>query len=248
MNEKDIAFSRTAMLVGAEGVKTLGRSRVAVFGVGGVGGAVCEALARAGVGALDLFDDDVVSASNLNRQVVALHSSLGRPKVEVMAERILDINPGCAVRCHRVFYTPASAGEYPLDGYDYVVDAIDTVSAKIALAERACAAGVPAIASMGAGNKLHPERFEVTTIDKTTTCPLARVMRRELGRRGIKKLKVVYSREQALTPRQPAVAEPAGAARPGSPKRQTPGSISFVPAAAGLVLAGEVVRDLLGVE
>ena len=242
--------ARTALLLGEQGVAALAQKRVAVFGIGGVGGHACEALARAGVGALDLFDDDIVSESNLNRQLAALHSTLGQPKAEVMRRRIADINPVCRVTAHRVFYLPQNAGDYPLDIYDYVVDAVDTVSAKIALVENAYAAGVPVICSMGAGNKLHPELFTVADIEKTSVCPLARVMRTELRKRGIRGVKVVYSTELPRAPETAALPE-AGQAeavpgRPGTPKQNPPGSISFVPAAAGLVLAGAVVRDLLG--
>lgn len=229
---------RTAMLLGEGGVKRLQRARVAVFGVGGVGGYACEALARAGVGALDLFDMDRVSLSNINRQIVALHSTVGRYKTEVMAERIKDINPDCLVTVRNVFYLPENAAEYPLEGYDYVVDAVDTVAAKIELALRAKAAGVPLIAAMGAGNKLDPTRFTVTDLSKTSGCPLARVMRRELKARGITHLKVVYSTEPAATAPEdaPTVEQENG--------KRAPGSLSFVPSVAGLILAGEVIRDL----
>lgn len=260
----DNAFSRTAMLIGAEGVALLAAKRVAVFGLGGVGGAACEALARAGVGALALFDDDVVTETNLNRQLVALRSTLGKPKVEVMAARIADINPACRVQLHRVFYTPANAAQYPLAGYDYIVDAIDTVSAKIELAVRASQAGVTLISAMGAGNKLHPEQFRVDALRRTSVCPLARVMRRELKKRNLDNIKVVYSVEPPLVPKpvdaglqaeeghgggqnngQPSFQDEPQ--RPGTSKNNLPGSISFVPGAAGFVLAGAVVRDLLGI-
>lgn len=238
--------TRTEMLIGSQGVGLLASKRVAVFGVGGVGGFACEALARAGVGALDLFDDDVVAVSNLNRQVVALRSTIGRPKVDVMAQRIADINPDCRVRVYRTFYTPENASDYPFECYDYIIDAVDTVSAKLEIISRAKAAGVPVISAMGAGNKLHPELFEVADIEKTSVCPLARVMRRELKNRRIKGVKVVFSKEPPLVPGVVAgLAEQASPLRTGSPKKQTPGSISFVPAAAGLILAGAVVRDLL---
>lgn len=247
-----LQFGRTAMLIGEDGVACLAAKRVAVFGIGGVGGTACEALARAGVGALDLFDDDTVAESNINRQVVALHSTVGQPKTSVMARRIADINPACKVRGHRVFYTPQNADEFPLEHYDYIVDAVDTVSAKLEIITRAKAAGVPVISAMGAGNKLHPELFEVADIEKTSVCPLARVMRRELKKRGIRGVKVVYSKEEPLAipaekqpEEQPAAEAPV---RPGTPKTVVPGSISFVPAAAGLVLAGAVVRGLLGLE
>lgn len=243
--------SRTAMLLGEEGVRALAQKRVAVFGIGGVGGHVCEALARAGVGALDFFDDDVVSESNLNRQIVALHSTLGQPKCEVMAKRARDINPDCKAIAHPVFYMPEVADLYPFDDYDYVVDAVDTVSAKIEIITRARAAGVPVISSMGTGNKLHPESFYVADIAKTNTCPLARVMRRELKKRGIAGVKVVCSTEEPMTPgaccsSEAQAPETNTPDRSGAPKRAVPGSVSFVPGAAGLVLAGAVVRDLLG--
>ena len=231
---------RTAMLLGCEGVCRLEKARVAVFGVGGVGGYACEALARAGVGALDLFDMDTVSLSNINRQIVALHSTVGRYKTEVMAERIKDINPDCAVTVHNVFYLPENAEKFPLEGYDYMVDAVDTVAAKIELALRAKAAGVPLISAMGAGNKLDPTRFAVTDISKTAGCPLARVMRRELKIRGISHLKVVYSTEPAAPLAADAPVEEK------TPGKRAPGSLSFVPSVAGLILAGEVIKDLVG--
>ena len=233
------AFSRTEMLLGAAAMDKLKNARVAVFGVGGVGGYAVEALARSGVGALDLIDDDAVAPSNLNRQIIALQSTVGKPKVEVAAARIADINPDCIVRTYRTFYTPDTAGQFDFSLYDYVIDAIDTVTGKIALVMQAQAAGTPIISSMGAGNKLDPLAFEVADIYKTSVCPLARVMRRELKKRGVKRLKVVYSREEALTPEgeieQDAVHK----------KRATPGSVAFVPAVAGLILAGEVVKDIV---
>lgn len=229
--------TRTAMLLGKSGLERLKGARVAVFGVGGVGGHICEALARAGVGAIDLYDNDTVSLSNLNRQLVALHSTVGRAKVDVMRERILDINPNCAVRAYKIFYLPENADNYPLEQYDYIADAIDTVSAKIELAVRARTAGVPLISSMGTGNKLDPTHFCVTDLSKTEGCPLARVMRRELKARGITHLKVVYSTEPVAA----HVWEP-----PMSPdeKKQPPASLSFVPPVAGLILAGEIIKDL----
>ena len=231
--------SRTAMLIGEEALKKLQNAHVAVFGVGGVGSYICEALARVGVGAIDLFDNDTVSLSNVNRQLVALHSTVGRPKVEVMRERILDINPECRVTVHQVFYLPENAHLYPLEGYDYIADAIDTVSAKIELAVRAQRAGVPLIASMGTGNKLDPSRLAVSDLSKTEGCPLARVMRRELKARGITHLKVVWSSE-------PVAPRPADApAVESDGKRIPPTSISFVPSSAGLMLAGEIVKDLI---
>ena len=238
MNIKE-EHTRTAMLLGASAVDRLQNAHVAVFGIGGVGSYVCEALARAGVGAIDLFDSDEVSLSNINRQLVALHSTVGRPKTEVMRDRILDINPDCRVRVHNVFYLPENADRYPLDGYDYIADAIDTVSAKIELAVRAKAANVPLISSMGTGNKLDPTRFCVTDLSKTEGCPLARVMRRELKARGIVHQKVVFSTEPAVTRPDDAPTETAE-----HTKRAVPGSLSFVPSVAGLILAGEIIKDL----
>lgn len=237
MNE----FMRTELLLGAKAMEKLKNSRVAVFGVGGVGGYAVEALARSGVGALDLIDDDVVSESNINRQIIALRSTIGMPKVEVAAARVRDINPDCNVRTYRCFYTPETAGEFDFAQYDYVIDAIDTVTGKIALVMQAKDAGTPIISSMGAGNKLDPTAFKVADIYKTSVCPLARVMRRELKKRGVKKLKVVYSEEEAMTPLRMDPTVDAG----GHPKRQTPGSVAFVPSVAGLILAGEVVKDLV---
>ncbi|MBQ9773217.1 MAG: tRNA threonylcarbamoyladenosine dehydratase [Clostridia bacterium] len=227
---------RTAMLLGEDGLDRLSRAHVAVFGVGGVGGQVCEALARAGIGAIDLYDNDTVSKSNLNRQLVALHSTVGQYKVDVMKERILDINPDCTVRVFKVFYLPENADQFPLDGYDYIADAIDTVSAKIELAVRARACGTPLIAAMGTGNKLDPTRFCVTDLAKTAGCPLARVMRRELKARGITHQKVVYSTEPAAPSALPAPKETSG--------KRPPASVSFVPPVAGLIMAGEIVKEL----
>lgn len=240
-------FSRTRILVGDEPLARLAAAKVAVFGVGGVGGYCVEALARAGVGALHLYDDDKISQSNLNRQLIALHSTVGQYKVDVMAQRILDINPACQVQAVRLFYAPQRADLVDLRQYDYVVDAIDTVTAKLELVCRCTAAQIPVISAMGAANKLDPTAFQVTDISKTDTCPLARVMRKELRRRGVSHLKVVYSREEALSPAAMEDDEPPAGdgLRPGlCQRRQTPGSISFVPAAAGLVLAGAVIRDL----
>ena len=233
-------FSRTAMLLGTTAIEHLKNARVAVFGIGGVGSYVCEALARAGVGAIDLFDSDTVSLSNINRQLVALHSTVGLPKVEVMKNRILDINPDCKVNAYNVFYLPENADQYPLEQYDYVADAIDTVSAKIELAVRAKAANVPLISSMGTGNKLDPTRFTVTDLAKTEGCPLARVMRRELKARGITHLKVVYSTEPAV----PRPVDAPIAEEPTATRRSVPASLSFVPSVAGLILAGEIIKDL----
>ena len=231
-------FLRTQMLLGTEALERLQAARVAVFGIGGVGGYTVEALARSGIGQLDLIDSDCVSISNINRQILATHSTIGLPKVEAARRRILDINPGCMVRTHEVFYTPETAGQFDFSQYDYIVDAIDTVTGKLALVERANAAGTPIICCMGTGNKLDASAFEVADIFKTSMCPLARIMRKELGKRGIKHLKVVYSKEEALTPT--GWEEEAAALG----KRQIPGSVAFVPGAAGLILAGEVIKDL----
>ncbi len=233
-------FLRTEMLLGTEAVQRLQKARVAVFGIGGVGGYAVEALARSGIGALDLIDNDCVSVSNLNRQILATHSTVGMPKVEAAKARILDINPHCIVRTHQVFYTPETADQFDFTQYDYIVDAIDTVTGKLALVERATAAGTPILCCMGTGNKLDASAFQVADISKTSMCPLARIMRKELGKRGIKHLKVVYSQEEALSPT--GWEEEAAALG----KRQIPGSVAFVPGAAGLILAGEVVRDLSG--
>ena len=234
------AFTRSALLLGEDGIEKLKNARVAVFGIGGVGGYAVEALARSGVGALDLIDDDVVSESNLNRQIIALRSTIGMAKVDVAAQRVKDINPDCAVRTYKTFYTPETAGEFDFSQYDYVIDAIDTVTGKIGLVMQAEEAGVPVISSMGAGNKLDPTAFEVADIYETSVCPLARVMRRELKKRGIKRLKVVYSREEAMTPEGNDPEENAA-----HPKRVTPGSVAFVPSVAGLIAAGEVIKDII---
>ena len=222
-------FSRTGLLLGEEAMEILKNARVAVFGIGGVGGYVTEALARSGVGALDLTDKDRVCLSNLNRQIIATHKSIGKYKTEVMRERILDINPEAEVRTHECFYLPETKGEFDFSSYSYVVDAVDTVTAKLSLAEEAKAAGVPIISSMGAGNKLNPFLFETADIYETSVCPLARVMRRELRKRGIDHLKVVYSKEAPLRPLREA---------------DGPGSTAFVPSVAGLLIASEVIRDL----
>ena len=233
-------FLRTAMLLGEEAVEKLQRARVAVFGIGGVGGYTLEALARAGVGALDLIDNDTVSRSNINRQLLATHSTVGLPKVEAGKQRVLDINPDCRVTTWQVFYTPETADQFDFTRYDYIVDAIDTVTGKLQLVQAAKEAGTPIICCMGTGNKLDASAFEVEDISKTTMCPLARIMRKELSKRGIKHLKVVYSKEEALTPT--GWEEEAKALG----KRQIPGSVSFVPGAAGLILAGEVIKDIAG--
>ena len=238
---------RTRLLIGDEPVERLRSARVAVFGVGGVGGFCVEALARAGVGTLHLYDDDTVSESNLNRQIAALHSTLGQPKAEVMAQRVKDINPDCQVMAIRMFYLPQNADEVDLAQYDYVIDCIDTVAAKLELVSRCIALQVKIISAMGSGNKLDPTAFQITDISKTQGCPLARVMRKELRKRGIEHLKVVYSTELPRSPIRPMETEAPATTdtRPGSTaRRDTPGSISFVPAAAGLVLASAVVREL----
>ena len=231
-------FSRTELLIGPEAMAKLHRSRVAVFGVGGVGGYVVEALARSGVGTLDLIDNDVVTLTNLNRQIIATHATLGMRKVDAAAERVRDICPDIQVNRHNCFFLPENADSFDFTQYDYVVDAVDTVSAKAEIVLRAQAAGVPVISSMGTGNKLDPSRFRVADISATKVCPLARAMRNLLRRKGVKHLKVVYSEEEALKPLGEAEDAPQG-------KRATPGSTAFVPAAAGLILAGEVVRDLI---
>ena len=236
-------FVRSARLIGEEAIEKLQRSRVAVFGVGGVGGYVCEALVRAGVGAFDLIDNDTVSLSNINRQIIALHSTVGRSKTEVMKERMLDINPDVIVRTYDCFFLPENAEDFPFHEYDYVVDAVDTVTAKLELILQAQFHGVPVISAMGAGNKLDACAFEVTDIYRTSGCPLAKVMRRELKKRGVKKLKVVYSPELPLTPKElPGQKEEVPE---GSTRRAVPGSMSYVPGAAGLAMAGEVIRDLI---
>lgn len=232
---------RTEMLLGTQALERLAGARVAVFGIGGVGGYTVEALARAGVGKLDLVDSDRISLSNLNRQLLALHSTLGMRKVDAAKARVLDINPRAEVTLWPLFYSQETAEQFDFSQYDYIVDAIDTVSAKLLLVERAANAGTPIISCMGTGNKLNPAEFQVADISGTSMCPLARVMRRELGKRGIRHLKVVYSREEALRPT--GWEEEAAALG----KRQIPGSVSFVPGAAGLILAGEVIRDLAGV-
>lgn len=237
-------FCRTERLLGHAALDTLRRSRIAVFGIGGVGSYAAEALARSGIGHFLLVDADHVCPSNLNRQLIALHSTLGRPKVEVMADRIRDINPAAKVETRQTFYLPENADALDLSPFDYLVDAVDTVSAKVELAVRARQAGVPLISCMGAGNKLDPTRFEVADLFDTAVCPLCKVMRKELKSRGVAALKVVYSREAPLTPREDAEQD---APAPGSGKigPRSPGSVAFVPSVAGLILAGEVVRDLV---
>lgn len=244
MNE---AFSRTAIQLGESAVQRLSTARVAVFGIGGVGGYTVEALARSGIGTLDLIDDDVVAVSNINRQIVATHDTVGEYKVDAAARRIASINPDSVVHTHKTFYLPQTADEFDLSVYDYIVDAIDTVAAKIALVQAAQAADVPIISCMGAGNKLDATAFQVADISKTTVCPLARVMRKELGKRGIKHLKVVYSTELPLDGILPDKPSEESATRPAQGRvKPTPGSNAFVPAVAGLILAGEVIRDLTG--
>lgn len=242
-------FTRTESLIGSEGVERLHNARVAVFGIGGVGGYVVEALARSGVGKFVLVDNDTVALSNLNRQIIATMNTLGRQKTEVMRERILSINPEAEVEIHNCFYLPETADEFDFKEYDYVVDAVDTVTAKIDIIVRATEAGVPVVSSMGAGNKIDPTKFQVADIYKTSVCPLAKVMRRELKKRGIKRLKVVYSTEEAITPKFATGNNGQGNAVPGEGesnvrRKSTPGSIAFVPSVAGLILAGEVVKDL----
>ncbi len=220
-------FQRTEVLIGKEAIEKLSKCHVAVFGIGGVGGFVAEALVRSGIGKIDIIDKDVVDITNLNRQIIALHSTVGKAKVDVMKQRLLDINPDVTVNAIKLFFTPETAGEFDFSKYDYVVDAIDTVTGKIELIMQAKASETRIISSMGAGNKLDPTKFEVSDIYKTSVCPLARVMRRELKQRGIKSLKVVYSREEPKA------------------HTQAPGSVAFVPSAAGLIIAGEVVKDLM---
>lgn len=229
-------YIRTAAILGADSIEKLKAARVAVFGVGGVGGYIAEALARAGVGTIDLIDRDTVSESNINRQIVALYSTVGRDKVEVMKSRILDINPTAVVNTYKAFYLPENADAFPLEQYDYIADAIDTVSAKIELICRARSVGTPIISAMGAGGKLDPTAFEVSDIYKTSVCPLAKVMRRELKARGIKKLKVVYSKEEAIKS-QIQFSDDGG--------KSGVGSLPFVPPVMGLIMAGEIVKDLI---
>ena len=230
-------FSRTELLIGEASIEKLKNSRVAVFGIGGVGGYVVEALVRSGIGNIDLIDNDTVSITNINRQIIAAHNTIGKLKVDAAEERILNINPNVNVKKYKTFFTPETSSEFDFTKYDYVVDAIDTVSGKLEIIACAKNAGVPIISSMGAGNKLHPEMFEVADISKTSVCPLAKVIRQELKKRGIKKVKVVYSKELPIKP----------LTQPDEPniKHQIPGSIAFVPSVAGLIIAGEVIRDLI---
>ena len=246
-------FSRTQLLLGEEAIDKLKKSRVAIFGVGGVGGYVCEALARSGVGTFDLIDDDKVCLTNLNRQIIATRKTVGKYKVEVMKERILDINPDAKVNIHQCFFLPENADEFSFNEYDYVVDAVDTVTAKIEIIMQAKKQEVPVISSMGAGNKLDPTAFRVADIYKTKVCPLAKVMRRELKKRGVKKLKVVYSEEQPIQPIEDMSIScrancicPPGAKHKCTERRAIPGSVAFVPSVVGLIIAGEVVKDIAG--
>lgn len=236
-------YSRTRLLLGDEGMKKLRGARVALFGLGGVGGYAAEALARAGVGQMDLIDDDVVSQTNLNRQLLALHSTAGQAKVDIAAARIGDIDPTITVRTYKTFYLPETAGQFDFSQYDYVLDAIDTVTGKLALIAQAKQAGCRIISCMGTGDKLDPTAFRVADISRTSGCPLARIMRKECAKRGLKGVKVVYSPELAVPQHETPGDEPEPQ-REGSSRRATPGSVSFVPAVAGLIMAGEVIKDL----
>lgn len=233
-------FSRTELLIGKEGIDKLKNAKVAVFGIGGVGGYVVEALVRSGVGAIDLIDSDTVCESNLNRQIIATRSTIGKYKVDAMKERIMDINPECKVDVYKCFYLPETKDEFDFEKYSYVIDAVDTVTAKIQLVMEAYEKNVPIISSMGAGNKMNPAMFEVADIYKTSVCPLAKVMRRELKKRGIKKLKVVYSKEEAIKPKPEEINE--------KRVKVIPGSNAFVPSVVGLIIASEVIKDLIGLE
>ena len=244
-------FSRTQLLIGKEGINKLSASRVAVFGIGGVGGYVCEALVRSGVGAFDLIDDDKVCLTNLNRQIIATRKTVGKYKAEVMAERMKEINPDVDIRIHKCFFLPENAEEFPFEEYDYIVDAVDTVTAKLTLVEKAKSMNIPIISSMGAGNKLDPSAFRVADIYDTKMCPLAKVMRIECRKRKIRKLKVVYSEEKPTRPLEDMSIScrahcicPPGAKHKCTERRDIPGSTAFVPSVAGLIIAGEVVKDL----
>lgn len=246
-------FSRTQLLLGEEAMDRLKNTRIAVFGVGGVGGFVCEALVRSGVGAFDLIDNDKVCLTNLNRQIIATRKTVGKYKAEVMRDRMIEINPDVDVRIHKRFFLPENADEFPFSEYDYVVDAVDTVTAKIELVIKCQKEGIPIISSMGAGNKLEASAFKVADIYKTKMCPLAKVMRRELKKRGVKKLKVVYSEEKPTRPIEDMSIScrtncicPPGAEHKCTERRDIPGSVAFVPSVAGLIIAGEVVKDLTG--
>ena len=245
-------FSRTELLLGKEAMDRLKNVRVAVFGIGGVGGYVCEALVRTGVGAFDLIDDDKVCLTNLNRQIIATRKTVGKYKTEVMKERMLEINPDVKVEIHDCFFLPENAKDFPFEEYDYIVDAVDTVTAKIALVMKAKEMNIPIISSMGAGNKLDASKFEVADIYKTSVCPLAKVMRRELKKRGVKKLKVVYSKEEPIKPVEDMAIScrsncicPPGAKHKCTERRAIPGRVAFVPSVVGLIIAGEVVKDLV---
>lgn len=233
-------FLRTELLLGKEGMKKLANARVAVFGIGGVGGHTVEALVRSGIGEIDIIDNDEVAVTNINRQIIATHKTVGMAKVDAMEARIHDINPDCVVHKHKCFFLPETRDQFDFSEYDYVVDAVDTVTAKLELVVACKEAGTPIMSSMGAGNKLDPSRFEVADIYKTSVCPLAKVMRRELKKRGIKKLKVVYSKEEAIKPMQDGIEEETN-------KRALPGSTAFVPSVAGLIIAGEVIKDITNV-
>lgn len=246
-------FSRTELLLGKDGIEKLASSRVAIFGIGGVGGYTVEALARSGVGTFDLIDDDKICITNINRQIYALRSTVGKYKVDVAKDRILDINPNAVVNTYKTFYTPETADEFDFSQYDYVVDAIDTVVGKLKIVEKAKEAKIPVISSMGAGNKMNAAMFEVTDIFKTSVCPLAKVMRQELKKRKIRKLKVVYSKEVPIKPNDDIEISckkhcvcPPGTVRKCTARRQIPGSNAFVPSVVGLIIAGEVVKDLIG--
>jgi len=247
-------FSRTQLLLGEEAMSKLKNSRVAIFGIGGVGGYVCEALVRSGVGYFDLIDDDKVCLTNINRQIIATRKTVGKYKVEVMKDRILEINPDATVNIHQCFFLPENADEFPFEEYDYVIDAVDTVTAKIELVMKCQEKGVPIISSMGAGNKLDASAFRVADIYKTKMCPLAKVMRHELKKRGVKKLKVVYSEEKPIRPLEDMSIScrtncicPPGAQHVCTERRDIPGSVAFVPSVVGLIIAGEVVKDIVGV-
>lgn len=249
MQNKENWYSRTEILLGTESIKKLENATVAVFGIGGVGGFAAEALARSGVGNLELIDHDTVSVSNINRQIVALHSTVGKYKVDVLKDRVMDINPDINVTAHKCFYLPETASQFDFSKYDYVVDCIDTVTGKLQLVEAAKAAKVPIICSMGAGNKLDPTAFEVADISKTSVCPLAKVMRRELKKRNIKNVKVVYSKEEPVESKVEvqeyhAVMQGENENSNGGRRKSIPGSLAFVPSVAGLILAGEVIKDL----
>ena len=244
-------FSRTELLLGKEAMEQLSKARVAVFGVGGVGGYACEALVRSGIGAFDLIDDDKVCLTNLNRQIIATRKTVGKYKTDVMKERMLEINPDVDVAIHKCFFLPENADEFPFEEYDYIIDAVDSVTAKIELVMKAQEKNVPIISSMGAGNKLDASMFQVADIYKTKVCPLAKVMRRELKKRGVKKLKVVYSEEKPTRPIEDMAIScrtncicPPGAKHKCTERRDIPGSVAFVPSVAGLIIAGEVIKDL----